>query len=159
MSFDSDDNDFNDDDFSEEGGDDFEREIDAFRKSPLFKKAMEIHDIVDALSSSLNDEDAQRYVSSLNESALIIPAKIAGAYGSGSWLICMQNASIIRHHAEYLHTATSGLKMFTKADKQYVKVLRDEMEVFRTMFKEWVKGFSTLERDDFEDEWGLFVRK
>jgi len=159
MNFDNDDNDFNDDDFSGDEGDDFEREIDAFRKSPLFQKAMEIHDVVDALSSSLTDDDARRYVSTIKESSIIIPAKIAGAYGSGNWLICMQNASLIRYHAEYLHTATSGLKMFTSADKNYVKVLRDEMEIFREMFKEWVQSFSNLEKDDYEDEWGLFIRK
>jgi hypothetical protein len=159
MNFDNDDNDFDDEDFSEDGNDDFERETDSFRKSPLFRKAMEIHDIVDALSSSLNDDDARRYVSTINESALIIPAKIAGAYGSGSWMVCMQNASIIRYHAEYLHTATSGLKMFSGADKKYVQVLRDEMEVFREMFREWVQSFSKLQKEDFEDEWGLFVRK
>jgi hypothetical protein len=153
MNFDNDDNDFNGDD------DDFEREIDAFRKSPLFQKAMEIHDIVDALSSSLTDDDTRRYVSSLKESSIIIPAKIAGAYGSGSWLICMQNASLIRYHAEYLHTASSGLKMFSGADKNYVKVLRDEMEIFREMFKEWVQSFGSMEKDDYEDEWGLFIRR
>jgi hypothetical protein len=117
-----------------------------------------VYETVSALIESLPKQAHDMYAGSLMESALIISAKLAGAMGSDSWLICMQNASIIRYHAEYLHTSTSGLKAFTKADKNYVKVLRITMEEFREEFKKWVAEFNALENDDYDDEWGLFNR-
>ena len=147
---------FNDEDFNE---DDFEdSEADDFEKSPLYLKAREIMKTVDVLCESMSAKDAEMHSSVLLESAMIIPAKIAGAFGGGSWLICMQNAAIIRYHAQYLHTATSGLKVMTKADKDYIKVMRDEMEEFRELFKQWVESFKQMEDEDYQDEWGLFVR-
>jgi len=160
---DNDDNDFDPDDFnfSDDDSDDagFEKEKRDFRKFPLYLKATEILHTVKALCDSLEGDDSEMYSHSLRESSMIIPAKIAGAYGANNWLICMQNASLIRYHAEYLLTSTSGLKAMTKADKSYIKVMRTEMEEFREMFNQWVCTFETLEKDDYEDEWGLFIRK
>jgi hypothetical protein len=70
----------------------------------------------------------------------------------------MQNASIIRYHAEYLLTQTSGMKAFADADEEYVQILRTAMLEFRELFKKWVKEFNRSERDEFEDDWGLFER-
>ena len=44
-----------------------------------------------------------------------------------------------KDHAEWLMSATSGLKAMTKADKDYVKFLRTEMEELRDLFNAWVK--------------------
>lgn len=79
--------------------------------------------------------------------------------GSGSWLVCMQNASIIRYHAESLLLFKHTLAEFTKTDKDYIQLLRSEMEEFQKLFKEWAPTFDKLENEDYEDEWGLFVRK
>ncbi len=128
------------------------------RTSPVFKKANEVLRTVTALIESLSEEDRKFYESTLTESAMMLSPKIAGAMGSESWLISMQNAAIIRYHAAYLHTSTSGLKMFTSADKDYVQLLRTDMEEFRELFKEWVKSFEKLEDEDYTDEWGLFIR-
>ena len=147
--------DFSDDD---DNNDEFEREREDFTKFPLYLKAMKIFEVVEALCVSLEGRDKEMYSNNLRQSAMMIPAKIAGACGSGSWLICMQNAAIIREHAQFLHTATSGLKAMTKADKNYIKVLRTEMEEFRDMFNQWVTSFALLEREEYEDEWGLFIR-
>jgi hypothetical protein len=154
--------DFDFDDLSDEEKNEMEanrREKGRARKShPLFKKAMEICSLVSALIESLSDEDREFYESILLESASILAPKIGGAMGSDSWLVCMQNASIVRYHAEYLLTSTSGLKLFTKAEKQYVQLLRTEMEEFRALFKEWVGTFKALEKEEYVDEWGLFLR-
>jgi len=151
--------DFNfDDDFSDDDQDDFEKERNQTRSSPLFKKAMEIVNTVSALVESLDDEDKEMYEQLLLESAYILAPKIGGAMGSGSYIICMQNASIIRYHAEYLLTSTSGLKMFTNAKKDYVQVLREDMLEFQSLFKEWVSAFSQLGKEDYTDEWGLFLQ-
>ena len=158
-----DDWDFNYDDLSDEEKDELAREEKAkqkaIRTSPIYKKAFEIYETVNALVESLPEEDKEFHQSILMESAMMLAPKLAGAMGSDSWLICMQNASIIRYHAEYLHTSTSGLRMFTKVEKDYVKILRTEMEEFRELFKEWVKTFDKLEQEEWTDEWGLFLRK
>ena len=153
------DDDFNLDDFSDEEEDDFERKQKNRKNQPLMLKAMEIFRTVEALASSLKGRDKDMYANTLRESGMMLAPKIAGVIGGDSWVLSMQNASIIRYHAQYLHTATSGLKAMTKADKDYIKVLRDDMEEFRELFKEWVKTFDKIEKKDWdEDEWGLFVR-
>jgi hypothetical protein len=151
--------DFNEDDFSEEADNEFESRHEKLKKFPLYIKSMEILDTVDAICESMVKKDNDVYSSILRESAMMIPPKIAGAFGSGSWLICMQNAAIIRYHAEYLLTATSGLKHFTKTDKKYIQVMRDDLLEFRDLFAKWVSTFDELEDDDFDDQWGLFNRK
>ncbi|MES2286047.1 MAG: hypothetical protein V4547_10195 [Bacteroidota bacterium] len=128
------------------------------RTSPIFKKASDIIDTVTALVESLSEKDREFYESSMIESAMMLSPKIAGAMGSKSWLLSMQNAAIIRYHAAYLHTSTSGLKMFTNAQTEYVQLLRTEMEEFRELFKKWVKSFDQLENEEYTDDWGLFIR-
>ena len=39
-------------------------------------------------------------------------------------------------------------------DKEYGKVIRNEIDVFKDLFRKWV---STFEKDEFTDEWGLFI--
>jgi len=150
------------DDDNDESGlnqeDDFESNHEKLKRFPLYIKAMEILDTVDALCECMAEQDRNVYGSILRESAMIIPAKIAGAFGSGSWLISMQNAAIIRYHAEYLLSSTSGLKHFTETDKKYVQVMRTDILDFQKLFVEWAKTFSDLEDDGYEDEWGLFRR-
>ncbi|OFY86899.1 MAG: hypothetical protein A3F72_00640 [Bacteroidetes bacterium RIFCSPLOWO2_12_FULL_35_15] len=154
--------DFNFDDLSDEEKEEIEKEEKERRKaiknSPLYLKALEIYNIVKVIVETLSEEDREIYGSTLLESAIILTPKIAGAMGSESWLLSMQNASVIRYHSEYLHTATSGLRIFTNTQKEYVQLLRTEMEEFRELFKDWVKTFNKLDREEYVDEWGLFVR-
>jgi hypothetical protein len=138
--------------------DEFERKQKRRKNMPIYQKAMDIAKTVRLLGSTLEGDDKEMYEYHLNESAMIMAAKLGGAIGSGSWLLSMQNASIVRSHAEWMLTATSGLKHMTKADRDYVKVLRTDMEEFRELFNEWVKEIHKMDKDDFEDEWGLFVR-
>ncbi|MCW3077639.1 MAG: hypothetical protein JWO32_2248 [Bacteroidetes bacterium] len=145
--------------FSNDDDTDFETNHERLKKFPLYVKAMEILETVDALSSSMSEKDKEIYSGILRESAMVIPPKIAGAYGSDNWLICMQNASIIRYHAEYLLSSTAGLISFTLTDKRYVKVLRTDLEEFKQLFITWVNSFEKLGRNNFEDQWAVFKRK
>ena len=126
---------------------------------PLFKKAEEVYKIVSALIENFPEEEKEMHAGILMESAMILAPKLAGAIGSDSWLISMQNAAIIRYHAQNLHTATSSMDMENESDQRYVQLLRTEMEEFRMLFKEWVKSLNALEDEDYSDEWGLFIRK
>ncbi|MCU0388458.1 MAG: hypothetical protein MUE71_07620 [Chitinophagaceae bacterium] len=86
--------------------------------------------------------------------SMIIPAKISGAEAGDLYIIRMENAAIIRKAAKDIFLDTNMLRESKVADIQDVELLRSEIELFREYFREWVAGF---EKDDFEDEWGLFV--
>ena len=155
--------DFNFEDLTPEENEALEKEMrerqQRIKKHPLKLKGDEIFETVSALMETFNEDEKDMYGGTLMESAMIICAKIAGALGSENWHICMQNAAIIREHAEHLRIANHGLKEFTETDKNYIKVLRTTMEEFQQVFKEWVATFKNLEDDGYEDEWGLFIRE
>lgn len=100
---------------------------------------------------------SQQYVNHLVENMLgdgmIIPAKISGAESGDMYMLRMENAAIIRKTANDIYIQCAGLKMMGVIDEQAVDAVRREIELFRDLFKEWIAGF---ERDEFEDEWGLF---
>ncbi len=41
-----------------------------------------------------------------------------------------------------------------KIDEEHGEIIRNEIDEFRKLYKHWL---STFEKDEFEDEWGLFV--
>ncbi len=73
---------------------------------------------------------------------------------SGMYIIRMENASIIRKNAQYIKISTNGLLADGLMSAEYRQVIRDEIDKFRELFRHWV---STFEKDEFEDEWGLFI--
>jgi hypothetical protein len=151
-----------DDELSEEEMKKFEwqrkEKYKAIHNHPLYILALEIMETVNALNESIvDDRDRQMYEMTLTESSLMLAPKIAGAMGSDSRILSLQNASIIRYHAEFLLTSTSGLKSLDSVDKKYVQLLREDMIQFRTLFKEWVKEIKKMKKDDYEDEWGLYT--
>lgn len=147
---------FDDNDFSD---DEFERRREKARNHPLRRQAEEVLKVVGLLIEYAgDDEESDRFGTTILESAHIINAKLAGALGSDSYMVCMQNAAIIRSHAEYIRLSNHTLKEMTGIDKKYISVLRSEMEKFRELFVEWAKEVRAMkEKDEFsEDEWGLF---
>lgn len=154
-----DEDDFN---LSEEDNEDLENEMrkerEKLRKHPLLKQAKEILNIVDALLDTCNDEMmSKHYGSTLRESSMIVVAKLSSALASDNYLLCMQNASLVREHGEYLRLSNHMLKSSGSFDEKYVSMFRQEMEKFRLLFIEWAKEIHKME-NDYEDEWGLFVK-
>jgi hypothetical protein len=142
----------------EEAERDYREEEKRKRNHPLYKQSKEIIQVVKALVESFRDEGIKEmYGSTMTESAYIISAKLSGALSMNFYTGCMQNAAIIREHAEYLRIATSGLHMLAESHTEYIVVLREEMEKFRELFKEWVSEIREMD-DLMDDEWGLFVR-
>lgn len=131
---------------------------------PLYIKANEIYDLVHKVSVLIenngdeNDFDTHvlnEYKNQMNENALIIPAKIAGAFPEDMlYDLKMENAAIIRKAARTILTTTSGLKMVGFTDLDYLELIRNEIEEFRILFAEWVKTFD--EWNYIIDRWGLF---
>jgi len=72
----------------------------------------------------------------------------------GLYTIRMENAAIIRKNAQYIYSALLILTMEDIVEEGYITAIREEIDTFRELFKKWV---ATFEKDEYEDEWGLFV--
>lgn len=142
------------------------KRLDEFEKFPIYKKAMDISDIVAHIVATVEATDikfkkpieADMIKDNLDymvENALIIPAKIAGALDEDMlYDIKMENATIIRKAARELITDARGLQIRGFKDVEYLDILRNEIEEFRVLFAEWVKTFDCW--NYIIDRWGLF---
>ncbi len=71
----------------------------------------------------------------------------------GLYMIRMENASIIRKNAQFIKSSMLTMIAERVIEEAHGMVIRDEIDKFRLLFRHWV---STFEKDEFEDEWGLF---
>lgn len=97
------------------------------------------------------------FTSSLTGAMMVLTAKLYAALHSDSYLVCMQNAAIIRSEAEYLRLSSHMLNSSNDYDRAYVAVFREDMEKFRALFAEWTKKIHSMDKDDIEDDWGLLL--
>ena len=70
------------------------------------------------------------------------------------YIMRMENAAMIRQAAQSVATTLLLYLEEDVVENQYIEVVRAEIQQFRLLFVEWVK---TFEKDDFKDDWGLFV--
>lgn len=80
--------------------------------------------------------------------------KIRSSEAGGIYIIRMENAAIIRKNAQYIKSAILGMMIEGEIEEDYGDIIRNEIDVFRDLFKTWIL---TLEKDEYTDEWGLFV--
>lgn len=73
---------------------------------------------------------------------------------AGLYTIRMENASIIRKNAQFIKSAMLTMIAEEVIEEAHGYVIREEIDKFRELFKVWV---STFQKDEYEDEWGLFV--
>ena len=83
-----------------------------------------------------------------------VGAKTRSSEAGGIYVIRMENASIIRKNAQLVQSSILVFMEEGIIDKEYGKVIRNDIDVFKDLFKKWV---STFEKDEFTDEWGLFI--
>ncbi len=149
------------DDFEDESSWDEENEFDPKSRRdqiyshPLMKKAMEIVSITHALVGSLDETGQERYGGMMMEDVTVMSSKFAGAHGVDSYILKMENATIIKVHARHLHTMTYQLAMEETHAEEHLELLREAIEEFRLLFLDWIKSFDSAER--YDDGWGLFV--
>ena len=72
----------------------------------------------------------------------------------GLYTIRMENASIIRKNAQFVKSSMLTMMSEKVIEEEYGRIIRSEIDKFRELFKIWV---STFQKDEFEDEWGLFI--
>ena len=132
--------------------------LDDTQKMPLYKKAEEIFRLTEGIVHVVptdNDFLQETTVRFMIENALIIPAKIVGAEAGDLYDLRMENAAIIRKAARELYIQTGSLRFEEEVtDKDYIALLRNEIEEFRLLFIDWVAGFDSW--NYIKDNWGLF---
>ncbi|HEX5168583.1 MAG TPA: hypothetical protein VFW11_05375 [Cyclobacteriaceae bacterium] len=146
------------DDDDDEPDFDPEEERRKLESKPIFQKAEEIRELAQRIVETMdkNDPESEIQSSLMLEDSMIIPAKIAGAEAMDDFILKMENAVIIKIHARSLLTRTSSLKYLELVDPEYLQLLRDEIEAFRLLFKDWVTTFH-IDTTKEADGWGLFV--
>ncbi|MCH7397692.1 hypothetical protein MM236_06815 [Belliella sp. DSM 107340] len=146
--------DFDNDDFDEDDEAEFQRERDEKKKHPLAVKSKDILELTFALVGSLDEARSELYGSLMIESASILGAKFSGAHAVDSYVIKMENAVIMKVHARSLGGLTYQLSMEETHAEEHLQLLRDALDEFKALFKEWIKTFESAER--YDDGWGLF---
>lgn len=149
------------DDFDQEPDWDDEDEFDPksmrdqIHSHPLMKKAMEIVSLCHALVGSLDEARKELYGGMMMEDAAIMSSKFAGAEAVESYIMKMENATIIKVHARHLLSMSYQLSMEETHAEEHLQLLREAINEFRILFVEWVKAFDPSDRKD--DGWGLFI--
>lgn len=84
--------------------------------------------------------------------ALVVLSKLQSARALGKLYVpLMAQAAIIRENAQRV---ASALLMFDDVvPMEYIRLVRTEIDAFRTLFKAWVASFLP---DEYPDDWGLF---
>ncbi|WP_029035279.1 hypothetical protein [Salinimicrobium terrae] len=129
---------------------------DKLERMPLYKKAMEILEIVERIMQLVPEENEFTVAVARNmyTDALQLAPKIAGAEGIDLYDIKMENAAIIRKCAREIYVGCNGFIMEGFKEEEYLEMLRAEIEEFRVLFAEWVKTFDKWNYTI--DRWGLF---
>jgi hypothetical protein len=132
--------------------------LDDTRKMPIMQKAEQIIKLTQGLVQIVPAENEflqETTVRFMLENAMIIPAKIAGAEAGDLYDLRMENAAIIRKAARELYVQARSLRFEENiADKDYIALLRNEIDEFRLLFIDWVAGFDVW--NYIKDDWGLF---
>jgi len=131
---------------------------DELEQFPLYQKAEQIFKITQGLVEIVpadNEFLQETTVRFMLEDAMIIPAKIAGAQAVDLYDLKMENATIIRKAARDLYVQTGSLRFEEDVqDKDYINLLRNEIDEFRLLFIDWVASFDMWSY--IKDDWGLF---
>lgn len=112
-----------------------------------------VHSFVEILNESEN-ELVQFQKEFLLENAMIIPAKISGAEGGDIYDLRMENAAIIRKSAREIYVTVGSLEFMGIEDSDYIHLIRNEINEFKILFRDWVKSFDVW--NYVVDDWGLF---
>ena len=88
------------------------------------------------------------------EDAALLTVKVSGAEAGDLYDIRMENAAIIRKAARDLSTHCTTLELYGFTETQYLILIREALEAYKFLFREWVQGFDPW--NYILDDWGLF---
>lgn len=85
--------------------------------------------------------------------AFQVAVKVQSSESGNLYMIRMENAGIIRKNAQFIKSAMLTMMSEEVIEETHGRVIREEIDKFRLLFKTWV---STFQKDEFDDEWGLY---
>lgn len=86
--------------------------------------------------------------------AYVVGVKLRSSEAGNLYVLKMENAAIIRKNAQSVSSSLLSFMAEELIEEKYALAIRSEIDTFRKLFQHWV---STFVRDEYEDEWGLFV--
>ena len=124
--------------------------------SEISKKAEEIYQTIKNVIDLIPEDNEMlaEVKSHIIENILILKVKLYSAERMKLWDLKMENAALIRKNARELMVQYHSLKMFGFEDVKYYKMVREQLEEFRLLFRDWVADFNP--KHFIVDEWGLF---
>ena len=131
--------------------------LDAARS--LYEQWREVFQLVMAFSDTLPEvKDEEEIVLSTKqlifENAFIIAPKILSASRDTLYEIKMENAALIRFNCRQMMDQIGYAVLMGNADQTHKSVIEEALIEFKLRFRHWV---SLFQKDEFEDEWGLFI--
>lgn len=153
---------WDDDNFNDTEGEEWkQKSLQRLAAKALYQQWRELYELIIAFTDNLSNhaetetETHEQMTSRLIfENAMIIAPKLMGAAGTDMYVLQMENAAIIRINVRQLMEQIGFAVLMGFAEESYKKVIQEAMDEFRLLFKNWV---ATFEKDDYEDEWGLFI--
>lgn len=121
----------------------------------LFRKAIDILNITRTISDLLpEEEDGPTTRDLMMQNVTAIPGKIKAAQAVDIYSLKMENAVIIKVNIMELRDQIWACETMHDIDKQYTKVLTDELITFKAIFINWIKNFD--KSIDLPDTWRIF---
>ncbi|MBW7893084.1 MAG: hypothetical protein H3C48_19085 [Chitinophagaceae bacterium] len=124
----------------------------------LYNKWREIFLYVESYCDTLQNISDYEYTDKnkelIGQNLFIVAPKIIGAAGTGHYILKMENAAIIRRNCCELLDQIRFTTAVGAGERKYANVIEREMDIFRGLFKEWVRTFV---KDGYTDDWGLYI--
>ena len=108
-------------------------------------------DIVDDVETESHLQDIKGMI--LGD-AFEVGAKLRSSEAGGMYVLRMENAAIIRKNAQAVKSFMLTLMFEGEMDEEHGTTIREAIDEFRELFKQWL---ATFEKDEYKDEWGLFI--
>ena len=128
------------------------------KNHPLMLQAVEINAMLDVLLDTCDGNSViTAYGVTLRDSARLIRVKLDAALHADSYIICMENAAVIREHAQHLRLSNHTLRASGDFNEKYLLAFRQEIEKFRSLFMLWANEIRSM-KNDRDDEWNFFIK-
>jgi hypothetical protein len=145
---------FDENTWDEDDADDFQKSSEESHNHPLFWTGKEILKLTRALVGSLDEARKTLYGRLMMESASVLCSKFSDAESTSDFIFKMENAVIMKVNARELNTMTYQLALEGTHAEEHLKLLRDAIRDFKSLFVEWIRGFDPNEK--IRDGWGIF---
>src|SRR4051812_48583068 len=153
---------WDDDEFKDKDSEDWKLNLTSELCKAMYKQWNTVVLVMKAAFESMNEpgEDSlfnNEYLDDQKEILLGDAYEVAAKIRSsevGLYIIRMENAAIIRKNAQFIKISTNNFMEDDLMEAEHRLIIRQEIDTFRELFKQWVASF---EKDEYEDEWGLFI--